>query len=266
VQSSPQPHYFSTDRPLSNPEDDKLDRNRFTEEIAKSLANWTGHDSLVVSLSGEWGSGKSTIKNFVIHHLGERATTVEFNPWQWSGQDKLLEAFLWQIGAALGKKDIAKQTRKLAKKWKAFASFTKLGGDLSSISQKLFIALLSLSAVTSWITSTLQSEPWIKWVGFGVSVLFLSLSILTALLEKTSTAFSDWSALKEKSLDELRSEIEVEMRKLKKPIVVFIDDIDRLTKDEIKLLIQLVKANAQFPNLVYFFTAVQNKLVLDTRG
>ena len=256
-----QPHHISTDQPLSNPDDDKLDRNRFSQEIAKSLANWKGDDSLVVSLSGEWGSGKSTIKNFVIHHLGVRATPVEFNPWQWSGQDKLLEAFLWRIGAELGKKDIAKETRKLGQKWKAFASFTKLGGDLSSISQKLFISLLSLSAVTSWITSTVQSVPWIKWAGFGISILFLSLSIITALMEKTSTALGDWSAFKEKSLEDLRSEIEVEMRKLKKPIVVFVDDIDRLTKNEIKLLIQLVKANAQFPNLVYFLLFQKNIVV-----
>src|ERR1700719_2521885 len=114
----PESPQFPADQPLVNPADDKLDRDHFSEEIARSLANWQGHDSLVLSLSGEWGTGKSTIKNFIIHHLRHKATVLEFNPWQWSGQDKLLEAFLWQLGAIFGKKDIAKKTRKLASKWK----------------------------------------------------------------------------------------------------------------------------------------------------
>ena len=94
---------FSADQPLSNPADDKLNRDRFSTEIARSIANWSGRDSLVVSLTGEWGSGKSTIKNFVSYHLKNKAYVLEFNPWQWSGQDKLLEAFLWQLGELFGK-------------------------------------------------------------------------------------------------------------------------------------------------------------------
>ena len=100
---------FSADQPLTNPADDKLNRDRFSGEIARSISNWSGRDSLVVSLTGEWGSGKSTIKNFVICHLKDKAYVLKFNPWQWSGQDKLLEAFLWQLGDLFGKEDIAKK-------------------------------------------------------------------------------------------------------------------------------------------------------------
>lgn len=243
---------LSADQPLVDPIDDKLDRDRFSAEIARSLANWKGHGSLIVSLSGEWGSGKSTIKNFVIHHLAEKVTTIDFNPWQWSGQDKLLEGFLWQLGKTFGKEDIAKATRKLASKWRAFASITKFGHELSTIGEKLVIPFLSLSAITLWMTARLTTTPWLTWVGVCISVLFVSLSAIAGLAETVSAVLSDLGAFHEKTLEELRSEIEGEMRKLTKPIVVFADDIDRLTKEEIKLLIQLVKANAQFPNLVYF--------------
>jgi predicted KAP-like P-loop ATPase len=105
---------FSADQPLTNPADDRLNRARFSTEISRSISNWSGRDSLVVSLTGEWGSGKSTIKNFVLYDLKDKAHVFEFNPWQWSGQDKLLEAFLWQLGALFGKEDIAKKTKKLA--------------------------------------------------------------------------------------------------------------------------------------------------------
>lgn len=243
---------FSADQPLLNPADDKLDRNRFSSEIARSLANWRGRDSLIISLSGEWGSGKSTIKNFVIHHLGDKATTVEFNPWQWSGQDKLLEGFLWQLGGVFGKKDIATQTRTLASKWKAFSAITQIGGDISNIGQTLVFGLLAMSAITSLVSSALAAVPWVKTTGLIIAGLLLVLSAITKFIAKIPEALSEWAMFREKTMEELRSEIECELRKLEKPIIVFIDDIDRLTKEEIKLLVQLVKANAQFPNLVYF--------------
>ncbi len=110
---------FSADSPVVNPADDGLNRDRFSREIAHSLAQWTGHESLVVSLCGEWGAGKTTLKHFIAHHLGEDATVVEFNPWQWSGQDKLLEGLLWQLGGIFGRKDIADK----------HASWRKLGSD-----------------------------------------------------------------------------------------------------------------------------------------
>lgn len=246
------PPAFSADQPVTNPTDDKLDRDRFSAAIARSLANWKGHESLILSLSGEWGSGKSTIKNFVKHHLGKRVETLEFNPWQWSGQDKLLEGFLWQLGKTFGKKDIAKKARALAEKWEAFAPITKVGGEISHIGQKLILGLLSLSVMTSSVASMTNSASWIKWATFTGSGFLLLLSLSTAISEKVSTLLNKWAAFREKSLEDLRSEIETELRKLDKPIIVFVDDVDRLSKEEIKLLFQLIKSNAHFPNLVYF--------------
>jgi predicted KAP-like P-loop ATPase len=248
----PESPQFSTDQALVNPADDQLDRDHFSQEIARSLANWRGHDSIVLSLSGEWGTGKSTIKNFIIYHLRHKATIVEFNPWQWSGQDKLLEGFLWQLGAIFGKKDITKTTRKLASKWKAFSAFTKLGSEVSRLIPYWVFALLSITALTSLAAALFRPSPWLIWLAIVTFLLFLFLSAISRLADKFSSALRDWAVFREKSLEELRSDVEREMRKLDKPVVVFVDDIDRLTNLEIKLLVQLVKANAQFPNLVYF--------------
>src|SRR6266480_6648245 len=148
---------FSADQPLTNPADDKLNRNRFSEEIARSIGNWSGRDSLVVSLTGEWGTGKSTIKNFVVHHLHGEANILEFNPWQWSGQDKLLEAFLWQLGAEFGKEDIARKTEKLSSKWKAYASILKVGGVISAPAQAVVASVFSLSAIGLLLSAVLKA-------------------------------------------------------------------------------------------------------------
>jgi predicted KAP-like P-loop ATPase len=47
---------------------------------------------------------------------------------------------------------------------------------------------------------------------------------------------------------------------LKSPILVVMDDLDRLTADEVRVVFQLIKANADFPNLVYL-TLFQRDIV-----
>jgi predicted KAP-like P-loop ATPase len=248
---------FSADQPLTNPADDKLDRDRLSAEIARSLANWSGRDSLVVSLTGEWGTGKSTIKNFIIYHLKNRANILEFNPWQWSGQDKLLEAFLWQLGAEFGKEDIARKTEKLASKWKAYASILKVGGVISAPAQTVAVSVFSMSTI-GLLLSALLKAPVAVIVFLAFLFLVSLLSFLSKITDQIAITLSDWATFKKKPLEELRSDIEVELRKLEKPVVIFVDDIDRLTDTEIKLLVQLVKANAQFPNLVFFLLFQKN--------
>lgn len=261
--------YFSADRPLGNPSDDKLGRDRFSAAIADSIANWSSRESLTLSLTGEWGSGKSTIKNFIKHYLGDRAYILEFNAWQWTGQDKLVEAFLWQLGALFGKADIAKQAAKLASSWNAYASILKVGGVLALPIQTLAAKLFPFLTFGLVLSGLFRAPLWLMLI-LGLTCIAFSLSFFAKVTEGVATAFTAWGAARQPSLEELRAEIERELEKLDKPVVVFIDDIDRLNDAEIKLLIQLVKANAQFPNLVFFLlfqksivTAALDKITSD---
>src|SRR5207237_3279875 len=102
------------------------------------------------------------------------------------------------------------------------------------------------------LLSALLKAPAVVIVVLAFLFLVSSLSFLSKITDQIAIALSNWATFKKKSLEELRSDIEVELRKLEKPVVIFVDDIDRLTDAEIKLLVQLVKANAQFPNLVFF--------------
>lgn len=53
------------------------------------------------------------------------------------------------------------------------------------------------------------------------------------------------------SLEEVKGELSETLRKLKAPLLVVMDDVDRLTPSEVQELFQLIKANADFPNVVY---------------
>lgn len=58
----------------------------------------------------------------------------------------------------------------------------------------------------------------------------------------------------EKDLPGLKDELVRDLQKQDRKILVFIDDIDRLTKEETRELFRLIKAVADFPNIVYFLS------------
>lgn len=52
-------------------------------------------------------------------------------------------------------------------------------------------------------------------------------------------------------LDKVRRSLEARLRELERPLVVFVDDIDRLEPEQIRMLLRQVKANANLPNIVF---------------
>lgn len=58
----------------------------------------------------------------------------------------------------------------------------------------------------------------------------------------------------DENLLEIKNKISNKLLGLPGKFIVFIDDIDRLNKKEIKLLIQLIKAVFDFPNVIYILS------------
>lgn len=56
------------------------------------------------------------------------------------------------------------------------------------------------------------------------------------------------------SLEETRDQLKKELGKINRKIIVVIDDIDRLTNEQIKDIFQLVKQVANFPNVIYLLS------------
>jgi len=257
---------FSADLPLERLADDLLNRERFSEELARAIGGWIGKESLVVALYGEWGSGKSTIKNFVIEALKTRSPELivgSYLPWQWSGQEKLLEGFLAELTAILGKPEIAKQNHKIIKRFKVLAAAMQLGTGMANATRPLIVAVCLLFATYLGGIAIALGIPS-QWVA-GISLFFIVCSAVTAAMTgffKNTAAFMEAKlAYEAKSLEELRAAVAEEMKDLKQPVIVFIDGLDRLSDDEIMLLIQLVKANVHFPNLIYCLLCQKNIVI-----
>ncbi len=229
-------HQFSADRPITSRTEDLLGRTGFAEALAHAIRGWTGRDSLVIALYGPWGSGKSSVKNMVLESLRESPVNcpliVEFNPWQWAGQDQLAGAFFREVGLTLERVDTTTEGKKRAARWRTYGTYLTLGASLAkSLGTVLPLAGLPISELFNLLAQWLEQSGKITQEGAKG---------LAAQAEATA-----------QSLVELKRELAAMLAQLERPILVVMDDVDRLSTNEITLLFQLVKANADFPNVIY---------------
>ena len=266
----PKTHSFSLDQPQDNPDDpeqDSLGRKDFCRAIAHPLATWDEAVTFVAGLCGDWGSGKTTIRNFIEHYLKKAAKpphVLRFNPWEWSGQDRLFEAFLWALYGVFNKTDIAKKTTGLATKWKAFASFLKVGESGARVLPR-WLGVLGVILPIIGVKLTGNNEGWWPAVLFGMGAAAFIFALISGVLDGLVSWLESLASVQAKTLDQLRAAVAKELGGLDRPIIVFIDDIDRLTKSEIALLFQLVKANVQLPRVV-FVLMYQKSIVTTALG
>ena len=258
---------FSPERPIVSREADELDRAPFAEHIAAAIRGWTGNDSLVLALYGEWGTGKSSLKNLVVEALRsdpqQSPYIVEFNPWQWAGQEQVSQAFFREIGSTLGRKDSGEQAKASAKRWRKYGAFLGLRAEVFAGTRR--IALYGLAAIAALglagaFFDILPVKIALAVVAFLSLVLFVLLKTSDRVAKAVADYFSTVAETEEKSLSEIKTELSISLRRLSRPTLVVVDDIDRLSGPEITLLFQLIKANADFPNMVYL-TLFQRELV-----
>ena len=205
-QISDDANIWSADMAIRDPKEDRLGYSHFAEIMAKSICKLAPLEGFVIAIYGSWGSGKSTMLNFIIYYLNElpkddQPVIIKFNPWWFSNREALIRNFFSQLQLVL----------------------TKAGISNEEIANK--IADLS----------DLASE---------VPLPYFSNAKFIAKLVRP----------KQKDIDELKEAISKSLREQNKKILVIIDDIDRLTADEIREIFRLVKAVANFPSIIYLLS------------
>jgi len=67
--------------------------------------------------------------------------------------------------------------------------------------------------------------------------------------------------LQKQNLEQYKEELDKNIKKMVRKIIIVIDDIDRLNGKEIKQIFQLVKQNANFPHTLYLLSLDQTKVL-----
>ncbi len=229
-------NFYSSDRPISSKGQDLLGRAGFAERLAFDIQSWRGQDSLVIALFGAWGSGKSSLKNMILESLqrneSDRIPVLEFNPWQLSGTGNIPAVFFRELSIAVQSEGTQSDAEDRSKKLNAYATGLTLVGTTTEFVGKAM----------PWLG--VPAGPIVETVGH-------SLKAAGASAKEGSEAHKAVSEAQQKSLQVQKTELAELLRQLPSPVLIVIDDIDRLTTDEILQVFQLVKANGDFPQLIY---------------
>lgn len=227
------PTIYSNDQPISPNGRDLLRRRDFASHLADAIFNYSDPESLVIGLFGGWGSGKSSILSFLRKRLetypeGFNAPVImDFNPWRVTSPDQIFLEYFKALTAVLDKLDPPTPAKRMWRKTKSLVD--ALDG-------------LSLSNLVARYAILLLGTPHGAAVGAAVAT--------GATVAKAAQAFIKSS----KSVDDLarlKAAIDKRLQKIDHRIVVLLDDIDRLTIDEIRVMFQLVKSLADFNNVIY---------------
>lgn len=218
---------YHNDQPIYGGIDDPdlLNRLSFANGLANVLLLNCEDECLTVSLEGEWGNGKTSVINLIKGALQEKETypaIIEYNPWLAGNPESLIQDFLVSFSAQLNLKDKTSLALKVSKELVKYAS---------------------LFNIAKLVPGT---EPWA--------------SILEKVFSKFSSATKKTEDLKELDLLSKKNKVSKEIQKLPYPIIIIIDDIDRLTPTETFQVLRLVKAVADFPGTSFLLAFDPNYL------
>lgn len=241
---------IGTEAPIRTESEDLLRRVGYAYRIADVLLELSPREGRIFAIRGGWGFGKSSLKYLVIEQLEARdkdAHWLDFNPWQWGDGNAISRALFGQIADRLGG-DNSQEALERA------ATLRKYGAILSGVvaplkqaggSQKKITTILTNASVISCASAIGLDLPAAATIAGVLAVSAIALSLLGRWLSHLGRDRSN------ESLDQVRKVLEDRLRELKQPLIVFVDDIDRLEQDQIRVLLRQVKANANLPNIVF---------------
>ena len=226
------------DTPIESISQDLFDRTWMAQNCADTLTQIRSNQSYVVGLSGPWGSGKTSFLNLLKEVLSGRTDTpivIDFDAWLYSSQEQLIKQFFSEVKRAIGNSASDRIGTKVA---------DEMGAALSEYSEA--IAESGADMIGKAITSAIPQASFLQGIPF-VS------SIGRRILKRTIANAGD-NLKKEKTVVELRADLIYKLSKLDRNILVLIDNIDRLPKEDICALFKLVNLTASFPRMTFLLS------------
>ncbi len=221
---------LSNEQPIKTREEDFLNRKYFADHISNAIINYEdkNNDSLTIGLYGKWGSGKTSLINMAVESLekNDNIIIVTFEPWLFSDTNQLISSFFKEFSQKINYNAYKSEDMKsLGSKLEVYASFFEPLGLIPEPSVAIFGKAFSFS---------------LGWAG--------------KISKKIGESY-------DKDLSTIKKEIEEQLHKLDKKILIIIDDIDRLNNTEIKQIFQLIKSLGNFSNTIYLSSMDKDVIV-----
>ena len=193
---------------------DRLSRARLAGSLANLIVSDASRAGLVISVEGAWGSGKTSFMKFVRESLNSTnhiSLYTEFHPWLVGDRDALVSQLLKKIESV-----VSTDTRsKIKLKAKAVAKALQPYGKVLKLAK-----------------------------------LIPGSELFSTAIDGAADAVSGGDK-KTPDLEVAKGKVVKALAEFAHPIVVFIDDLDRLTPSEFVEIVRAIKAVGDFPNVVY---------------
>lgn len=216
--------HFLGDNAISNPDDDLFNFRHYAEKVQKLIQlNSSNPEPITIGIYGKWGEGKTSFLNLIenkIDHFEKKEGDKEylkfhFNPWRYSNEDEMIFDFF----DGLSKRFYVEKDKNIQKVGKQLIKYSR------------YLKAIKISSSIGIPTK------------FGTSVTFDPSEIFKAFGEDLKG--------NELTLDSLKDKVNDAIKTANFKVVVFIDDLDRLDKEEIYTILKLIKLNANFNNFIF---------------
>ncbi len=230
---------LSGDRPLKSIEDDQFGLKTIVEVIAANLTRNITIGGYTIGLEGNWGSGKTTLANFVMEKVKKDDSPIKvirFDPWLIGNKSAFIPSFLGDLATSVD------EYEQSTKRWWhiIFWIKRKFGRGIAAKITRYGKFSLILSSTTMPLASI---DP-------------TGAAAVTAVGLRGFGEISKFFGSTAKAIPALKSDISAALLKLSAHnrfprFVVVVDDSDRLEPPEALEILRLIREVADFPLITY---------------
>lgn len=220
---------FKSDQPIKNAPEDLLSRAKFASTLAQTLLAYKDSAPLTIGLFGPWGSGKTSLVNLIINDI-----------------KKITESF--------------PEERKTV-----IIPFNPWNFTSQDQLLQQYFKILADRFTDSKDSNLAKAGKILSEYGAG----FESIPLIGKAVGKAAQLTGDemqQHTLHGADVYKQRQDIIKYLEKQQCKIIITIDDIDRLTNDEIQLIFKLVSSVANFPNTIFLLSFDKDIVVNALRG
>ena len=268
-QSRGEPMDSFNDKPIKQPGKDRFGFSPFAEAIAQSIIKNDDSEGTVMAIHGPWGSGKSSVINLVKHYLEEKIKSNQ-SP----------DSFEFPRRAPNWLKSLAPKRRS-----------RQPSSDMSNSSN---VSLEILDFKCWWFRgeealmieffhqlysalneSGLEAKEAVRRLGLmtlrdlAIPSLAAGVPIIGPIIGKMISDVVSKRIQEKETVKTLYDKISQALLNSDKRYLMIIDDIDRLSKDEMLLIFRLVKSVGRLPKITYLLAydrEVTEKIVSESEG